>query len=345
VSAGAIAALLPPGVAELRFQSPWVLVLLPLAVLAGWLLWRRRQRADARLVLPRAGAGRELGRSAWVRLEVAVPIVRGIVLALLVLALARPQAGAAIEDVSTFGVDIMIALDVSGSMQAIDFEPNRLEVARQTVSRFVAGRPSDRIGLAVFGSVASTRSPLTLDHELLQEILRGVDFAPPDQRLTAIGMGLAAAVNRLRDSPARSRVVVLVTDGKNTAGQIAPSAAAHGARALGIRVHAIGVGQDGEVPVPVDYGPLGRRFEMQRFDLDEELLQEIARTTEGRYFRADDAAALESVFATIDTLEKTEIQSRVRVLYSELFAWVLAPALGLLALERALLATRLRRIP
>ena len=342
---GGLFGLLPAGVAELRFATPSALVLLPAAGLAAWAMWRRRQRADARLSLPRAAVGRTLATSVWVRLEAALPLARGLVLGLLVLALARPQAGAALEDVSTFGVDIVVALDVSGSMQAIDFEPNRLEVARGTVARFVEGRSADRIGLVVFGSVATTRSPLTLDHDLLAEFLRQVDFAPPEQRRTAIGMGLAAAVNRLRDSEARSRVVVLVTDGKNTAGQVAPIAAAHAARALGIRVYTIGVGKDDPVPVPVDYGPLGRRYEMQQFELDEELLQEIARTTAGRYFRADDAQALAAVFATIDGLEKTEIESTVRVLYSELFGWLVAPALGLVLLERTLAATRLRRIP
>ena len=261
---------------------------------------------------------------------------------LLVLSVARPQSGARVESVSTFGVDIVVALDISGSMRAEDFQPkNRLEVAKRTVDRFVEGRGSDRVGLVVFASLAATRTPLTLDHEMLRQFLGDLDFAPPDQEGTAIGMGLATALNRLRDSDARSRVVVLVTDGRNNRGQIGPKAAAEAARALGVKVYTIGVGSDEEVPIPV--GPLGRR--LVRIELDEELLEEIAKTTGGQYFRATDAEALHQVFETIDELEKTEIESKVRVVYSEMFPLLLLPAAGLLLVERLLVATRLRRIP
>jgi Ca-activated chloride channel family protein len=158
-------------------------------------------------------------------------------------------------------------------------------------------------------------------------------------------MGLATAVNRLRDSPAQSRVAVLVTDGRNNQGQIGPTAAADAARALGITVHTVGVGSEGEAPVPVDAGPLGRRYVMQRVDLDEKLLRELALATGGRYFRATDPQGLRAVFETIDELETTEVESQVRVLYTELFPLALVPGLVLLVLERWLLATRLMRIP
>jgi Ca-activated chloride channel family protein len=272
--------------------------------------------------------------------------VRAVVLVLLVLALARPQAGQRLENVSALGVDIVIALDISGSMRAEDFQPdNRLAVAKRTVQEFIAGRGADRVGLVVFAGLTSTRSPLTLDHSMLLGMLEGVDFAPSDQDGTALGMGLAAAVNRLRESTARSKLVVLVTDGVNNTGQIGPKAAAEAARALGVKVHAIGVGSEGEVPVPVDLGPRGRRYVMQRVEIDEEMLTEIARSTGGQYFRATDTAGLEQIFQRIDAMEKTEIESRERILYSELFSYALLPAALLLLLERLMLATRARRIP
>jgi Ca-activated chloride channel family protein len=328
-----------------RFASPWLLTLLPLALLAAWRLARRRRRGDARMVLPGAAVRLRVGRSPWQALDRAVPWLRALVLVGLVLALARPQAGTRLENVSTFGVDIVIALDVSSSMKAEDFPGNRLAEAKRVVQRFVAGRENDRIGLVIFAGLAVTRCPLTMDHSMLLQFLDAVDFAPQDQDGTALGMGLAAGVNRLRKSDARSKVVVLVTDGRNNRGQIGPQAAAEAARALEVKVYPVGVGTEGEAPVPVDRGPLGRRYVMQRVDLDEPLLREIARATDGRYFRATDAAGLARVFETIDELEQTEIESRVRVLHTELFHLALVPALALFALERLLLATRLRRIP
>lgn len=325
-----------------RFATPWLLALAPLVVLATWAMSRRRARSDARLVLPQTSERLPLGRSFWQRLDRMLPWVRALVLLLLLVSLARPQSGARVENVSTFGVDIVVAIDISGSMRAEDFQPkNRLEVAKRTVAEFIEGRPSDRIGLVVFASLAATRSPLTLDHEMLAQFLDGLDFAPPDQEGTAIGLGLATALNRLRSSDARSKVVTLVTDGRNNRGQIGPKAAADAARALGVKVYTIGVGSDGEVPIPV--GAMGRRN--VRIELDEELLNEIADNTGGRYFRATDADGLKRVFQTIDELEKTEIESKVRVIYSEMFPLVLLPGVGLLLLERFLAVTRLRRIP
>ncbi len=329
---------------NVNLATPWALALLPLAGLAAFWLDRRR-RGDSRLLLPRAAIGLRLARSPWVVLDRALPWIRGLALGLLVVGLARPQSGESIEQLSSAGVDIVLALDISGSMRAEDFRPaNRLEVARRTAAAFVAGRPSDRIGLVAFASLATTRCPLTLDHELLLGFLDELDFAPTDQQRTAIGMGLATAVNRLRRSEAKSRVIVLVTDGQNTAGEVGPKAAAEAAAALGVKVYTIGVGSDGEVPLPVDT-PFGRRYEMVRMDLDEALLEEVASSTGGRYFRAVDAEGLSQIFQTIDGLEKTEITSQVRVLYSEQFHWFVLPALGLFLIERVLGATRLRRIP
>jgi Ca-activated chloride channel family protein len=328
-----------------RFASVWLLCLVAPALAAAWLLARRRRHGDARLALPGAAARIRIGSSPWQQLERTLPWLRALVLLLVVVALARPQAGTRLETVSSYGVDIVIALDVSSSMKAEDFPGNRLAEAKRVVERFVAGRPTDRIGLVIFAGLAVTRCPLTLDHEMLRQFIDEVDFAPADQGGTALGMGLASGVNRLRRSDARSKIVVLVTDGRNNRGQIGPQAAAEAARAVGVRVYPVGVGTEGEAPFPQDLGPLGVQYTMVPVDLDEPLLREIAEQTSGRYFRATDAEGLAEVFRTIDELEQTEVESRVRVLHTELFAYALWPALTLLGLERLLLGTRLKRIP
>jgi Ca-activated chloride channel family protein len=330
----------------LRFATPWALALLPVAVAAAWWMARGRARRSARLSLPGAADLSAIARSSWVRVDRALPWARGAVLVLVVVALARPQSGAREETVSTEGVDIVVALDNSGSMRCEDFRPlNRLAVAKRTVADFAEGRQADRIGLVVFSAIATTRCPLTLDHAMLRGFLDDVDFTPQEEDGTAIGLGLATAANRLRSSSARSKVVVVVTDGRNNRGQIGPEAAAEAAKALGVRVYTVGVGTEGEAPYPAYDGPLGKRYVMLREDLDEPLLKRIASATGGAYFRATDPEALRQVFAKIDALEKTRIESRVRVLYTELFPLALVPA-GLLFLGEALLAaTRLRRIP
>jgi Ca-activated chloride channel family protein len=326
----------------LRFAAPWVFLLVLPVLLVVTVYYRRRRSGDARILLPRTAERARQSVTPWLGLDRLMPWLRGLVLLLIVVALARPQAGERITSVSTFGVDIVIALDISGSMRAEDFQPsNRLVVARQTVERFIADRPTDRIGLVVFASLAATRSPLTQDHEMLGQFLDEIDFAPPETDGTAIGNGLATALNRLRESEAKSKVVVLVTDGRNNAGQIGPIAAAEAASALGVTVYTIGVGTDGEVPIPG--GAFGRR--MVRIELDEDLLREIADITDGQYFRATAADELEQIFVTIDEMEKTEISSNVRVVYSEHFEKFLWPALLLFMFERLLVTTRLRRLP
>lgn len=328
-----------------RFAHPWLLILLPVAAAAAWAMARRKRTADARLALPRGVARARSLATGWIRIEQLLPWLRGAVLLMVVLGLARPQSGAREETVTSEGVDIVVTLDVSGSMRAEDSRSvNRLDAAKRVVTEFVRGRPSDRIGLVSFSGLAATRCPLTLDHEMLLELLGETDFTAPEQDGTAIGMGLGTALGRLRSSPARGRVAVLVTDGRNNRGQIAPQTAAEMAKTMGVRVYTVGVGQEGESRVPVDT-PLGRRYMWQRLDLDETLLRSMASVTGGKYFRAADQEGLRAVFATIDSLEKTRRESRIRVHYTERFPWFLVPAAVLLLLERVLGLTRLRRIP
>jgi Ca-activated chloride channel family protein len=329
-----------------RLATPWVLALLPVAGLAVWLAARRLRRGGPRIAFPDVEGLAAFPASRWVWLEQGLPWLRGAALALVVVALARPQSGASLTTVSSKGVDITIVLDISGSMRCEDTRPrSRLAVAKECIARFVAGRPTDRLGLVAFGSVATTRCPLTLDHEMLLKFVEEMDFAPPGEDRTAIGMGLATGVNRMRPSKAKSKIVVLVTDGRNNAGQLGPESAAEAAEALGVKVYTIGVGSEGEVSCLVDDPQGGRRYVQIQADLDEELLGRIASSTGGRYFRATDADGFAAAFEAIDKLERTEIESRVRVLYTERFAQALVPAGLLLALELVLAGTRLRRIP
>lgn len=330
----------------LHLHSPWLLALLPLAAGAIWLLIRRSQSGGPRIDFPAAAELARLPVSPWARLERILPWLRGAALALVIVALSRPQSGSALTTLSSNGVDIVIAIDISGSMRCEDSRPkNRLSVAKACIARFVEGRPDDRLGLVAFGSVAATRCPLTLDHDMLLKFVSELDFAPPGEDRTALGMGLATGVNRMRSSKAKSKVVVLVTDGRNNAGQLGPESAAEAARALGLKVYTIGVGSEGEVPCLVDDPQVGRRYVQIRADFDEELLRKIAQATGARYFRAADADGFAAAFKEIDALEKTEVESRVRVLYTERFMEALVPAGLLLGLELLLLGTRLRRIP
>jgi Ca-activated chloride channel homolog len=329
-----------------RLATPWALALLPVAGVAVWLAVTRLRRGGPRIAFPDVEGIAAFPQSRWVRLEQTLPWFRGGVLALAIVALARPQSGASLTTVSSKGVDITVALDISGSMRCEDSRPrHRLAVAKECIARFVEGRPTDRLGLVAFGSVATTRCPLTLDHEMLVKFVEEMDFAPPGEDRTALGMGLATAVNRMRPSKAKSKVVVLVTDGRNNTGQIGPESAAAAAEALGVKVYTIGVGSEGEVSCPVEDAQGGRHYVRMEADLDEELLGRIASSTGGRYFRATDADGLAAAFESIDKLERTEMESRVRVLYTERFALALVPAGLLLAFELILAGTRLRRIP
>jgi Ca-activated chloride channel homolog len=329
-----------------RLGTPWALALLPVAGAVIWLVLRRLRTGGPRIAFPDAEELAQLPVSPWARLERLLPWLRGGAIALTIVALARPQSGSALTTVSSNGVDIVVALDVSGSMRCEDTRSkNRLSVAKECMSRFVAGRPEDRLGLVAFASVATTRCPLTLDHDMLMRFVDELDFAPAGEDRTALGMGLATAVNRMRASKAKSKVVVLVTDGRNNSGQLGPESAAEAARALGFKVYAIGVGSEGEVPCPVDDPQGGRRYVQVQSDIDEELLRKIADATGGRYFRAADADGFAKAFNEIDALEKTEVESRVRVLYTEKFLQALTPAGLLLGLELLLAGTRLRRIP
>jgi Ca-activated chloride channel family protein len=327
---------LTPGFPHL--QDPAWLALL---ALVPFLLWRHLRR-------PAAGALRysRLPRGARGGLRLHLPFAaRVAALTLVAFALARPQLGYAWEESTTEGIDIQIAIDVSGSMGANDFKPrDRLTVAKQVVKEFIAGRPADRIGLVAFSGAAVTRAPLTTDQRMLAFLVDSLAMHTLPEG-TAIGMGLANAAARLEASDAKSKVVVLITDGVNNAGEIDPRAAAAVCKGLGIRVYTIGVGTRGRAEIPVEVRhPITGRTTTQWVpidaDVDEELLAEIATATGGRTFRATDPDALRATFAEIDTLERTPRQVKRYVRYREVyqpFAWA---ALAFLALPLATTAAR-----
>ncbi len=328
-----------------RFADPWggVLLLALLAALAWRILRRRRQ---ASLIFSRTEPLRRLPPGLAVRLRHLPVLLRVAGLALLVVAFARPQTGRHEEEILTEGIDIIIALDDSGSMRTEDFKPkNRLEVAKDVVSQFVRGRKSDVIGLVVFAANAYTRCPLTLDYGVLLDLLHQVDIAPREEDGTAIGMGLATAVARLKDVKGKSKVIILLTDGANNRGQIDPLSGARLAQALGIKVYTIGVGTEGEAPYPIDDPIMGRRYITVRAEIDEKSLQGIASATHGQYFRATDTRSLKMIFSTIDRMEKSEIKMRGYTRRTEKFAAFLYPGALLILAEFALAGTLLRRIP
>jgi Ca-activated chloride channel family protein len=319
-----------------QFAAPWWLALL--AVFPMWWLWRRRRPAPAitfsRVTVLAVGprAGRLLPRLLFA--------LRNVVLVGSVLALARPRSGARAEDISTEGINIVIAFDISSSMLAQDFQPqNRLEVAREKVRQFVSMRQSDRIGIVAFSGEALTQVPLTTDYPVVMSAINNLQPGQLEDG-TAIGTAIATAANRLKDAPGASRVMVLLTDGVNNRGAIDPRTAARAAAAVGVRIYTIGVGTEGMAPVPVGRGLFGLRYEMRPVEIDDALLAEVAKVTGGRYYRARDAVALDRITHEIDRLERVPLQTRSYVRFTELYRWPLALVLLALAVEMALGARR-----
>ena len=329
-----------------RFANPALLFLLlvvPLYVFVE-LRYRRGRRPAVRF--PDVAVAKQISGKLvhWKRhLRMAM---RALVLTLLVFALARPQAGSGTESVLSEGIDIVLAIDVSGSMRAEDFKPkNRLAVAKEVVADFITGRTSDRIGMVVFAADSFTQCPLTLDYNVLLGLLDSVEIGMIDEQRTAIGMAVATAANRLRESDAESRVVILLTDGRSNAGEIDPITAAQAAAALGIKIYTIGAGTPEGGLVPVDDPVRGRRYLRVENDIDEEMLQEIASLTGGRYFRATSEGMLATIYQRIGELEKTKIEVKHFTAYEELAPGVMLVAMVLLLLELLAGATISRGLP
>ena len=331
----------------MRFADPWFLLLLLALPVLAWLKGRRGGQpaflySSVGLVKGISGVTRSHAQAILAQL-------RWVALALLIIGLARPQRGASQDPVRASGVDIVVALDLSGSMISEDFiigqqRVNRLVVAKDVLREFIQKRSNDRIGLVAFARYPYVAAPLTLDHDfLLQQVDRLQLGAVEDG--TAIGSGLMAALNRLRDVKARSKIVIVMTDGQNNAGKVPPLTAAETAEALGVRVYTIGVGTRGTAPVPYYDAFGGKKYREVAVDIDEATLQQVAQRTGGAYFRADSTDTLREIYARIDRLERTEATVKKYRYYGEWFPLVVLPGWFLLMLELILSNTVWRRLP
>lgn len=328
----------------LHFASPWLLLLLLIPFgLALLPLWKRYRAQPATIQYSDLGLTTRLSFSWRQAGRFVLPALRLFALVLLIVAFARPQAGSAREVVLGEGIDIAIVLDISGSMAALDFEPNRLGAAKRVIREFIQERQYDRIGFVIFASESFSQVPPTLDYKVLERVVDetqvswdiGLDSG------TAIGLGLASGSNMLRDSKADSRIIVLLTDGANNSGQIDPITAAQIAKALNIRVYTIGAARPGPAALPFPDG----RVEYRDSEIDEETLKQIADITGGLYFRAENAEGLREIYDTINRLERSQIEVRTFTRYRELAAWLIVPAVLLLTLEILLRQTIFRTIP
>jgi Ca-activated chloride channel family protein len=330
-----------------RFANPeylWMLVILPLL-----LVWRGRRGPVAAIEYPSLALVRDVARRTRSRLGSILAGLSLLGLALLIVAVARPQRGESNATVHASGVDIMLLMDVSGSMQSLDFRlenesASRLDVVKSVVRKFIVARPNDRIGLTIFAAQPYLVSPVTLDHAWLLDNLERVQIGGIDDG-TAIGSALASGLNRLRNQTAKSKIIILMTDGQNNFGQINPITAAEAARALGIKVYTIGIGVRGEAPIPVTDAFGRRRIVMVKVDVDEGTLNRIAATTGARFYRATDTDSLNRIYNEIDKLEKTAFTVHSYERWQELFEWPVLGALVILGLSLLSQFTLRRRIP
>ena len=329
-----------------RFEDPWLLVfgLVLVPVFYGYLKGTGSGRIRFSSLAPFGGIPPSLS----VQLRNILIVFRCMGIGLCVIALARPQAGQKETEIVTEGIDIMLCLDTSGSMRALDFEregkrTDRLDVVREVVKAFIQKRQNDRIGMVVFGEQAFTQCPLTMDYGVLLSFLDRIEIGMAGDS-TALGSALATGVKRLKEVPGESKVIILVTDGRNNAGRIAPETAAEIAKTYEVKVYTIGVGVEGESPFLMET-LFGKRYVYQKVDLDEETLKQIADVTGGAYFRAQDTASLEEIYEQIDQMERTEAKVKEYMEYEELFAQFAFPGLLLILVGFVLENTRFRKIP
>src|SRR6202451_4427164 len=332
----------------MRFLQPdwfWALTLLPLVV-----LWRGRRGPVAPVEYSDVSLARDVARRTRSRVGGVVWLLPILGAALMIVGLARPQRAHSRTEVTANGIDIVLGLDVSGSMQALDFlvdgrRVNRIEVVKSVVSRFIEERPNDRIGLIAFAAAPYLVSPLTLDHDWLQQNLERVNTPAANDDGTAIGSAIAAGVNRLRTTSAKSKIMVLLTDGMNNTGKISPIAAAEAAKAMGVKIYTIGVGVRGMAPIPVRDQAGNVHLIMDKVDVDEKTLQTVAAETGGTFYRATDTDSLQKIYEQINRLETTAQTVQKFEHYEELFSWALIPSVAMFGFGLLLQHTRFRRLP
>ena len=323
----------------IEFANPYYFLFLLLIIpVAAWLYFFRK-RMQVSITIPTTVAFEKIGKTWKVRLRWLPPSLLLLAFISLVVALARPQTSFRLSDVEVEGVDIVLALDISGSMKAMDFRPNRLEACKKVAEEFILGRPTDRIGLVVYAGEAYTQCPVTSDHNTLLGLLQKVKFDIIEDG-TAIGDGLGTAVNRLRESEAKSKIIILLSDGVNNRGYIDPNSAAEIAKNMNIKVYTIGAGTNGQAPYPTPYGT-----QMVPTEIDERLLQNIANETGGKYFRATNNDKLKSVYEEIDKMEKTILNETIFENKSDAFFPFLLTGVILLMINLLLRYTVFRTNP
>ncbi len=332
----------------IRFEDPWIIFFLALIPVLVYYYYKRFGHIRVRFSSIHNLKKLKPSKSLYARHLLI--ILRSLAIAFIIIAMARPQAGNKQTQILSEGIDIMLCLDTSGSMQALDFKMggkriDRLSVVKDVVKKFIQGRKSDRIGMIVFGAEAFTQCPLTLDYGVLLGFLDQVKIGMAGDS-TAIGDAIGIGVKRLKAlEKAKSRIMILLTDGRSNTGLIDPKTAARIAKEFDVKIYTIGAGTEGEAPFLVEHPFFGKQYVYQKVDLDEDTLKEIAQMTDGYYFRAKDSKALENVYEQIDKLEKTEVKIKEYMEYEELFWWFLIPALALLIIEIILSQTRFRKIP
>jgi Ca-activated chloride channel family protein len=330
-----------------RFAYPWFLLLL--AVIPASLWFRRKRPMHPAMAVATVAPAAEIAPSVFVRTRWIVPALTHLCLALMIIAMARPQYGTQRISVTTEGINIVLAVDLSDSMAALDFKlggkiVNRLAAIKSVVSDFIAKRNGDRIGLVVFGSAAYTQMPLTRDYNAIATMLQRLDIGAAGPQ-TAIGDAIGIAIKRLSDIKSRSNVIILLTDGQSNSGQLDPEVATGIAVEKKVKIYTIGVGTRGQAPFLVHSPLFGDQYVYRPVDIDEAALKDIAQKTGGMYFRAENTAGLNQIYDTIDRMEKTRVKVQSFADYREWYAWLLAPALVLLAAAMVLANTRWLRLP
>ncbi len=332
----------------MAFAHPYFLLLLLLLPLLAWLKGKRGM--PPAFIYSSVQLVRGMQNITRSRLGGFLMSLRWLVLALFIVALAQPRLASSHTEIKASGIDIVCALDLSGSMISEDFvvdgqRVNRFHMAQSVLRDFIDKRPNDRIGLVVFAAQAFIATPLTLDHDYLQENLARLEIGMINSDATAIGDALATALNRLRDLKAKSKIIILATDGQNNAGKVDPLLAAEAAAALGVKIYTVGIGEQGQAPMPAR-DMFGRKvYQMVPVDVDEETLQKIADKTGGKYYRADNAEKFKQIYDEIDKLEKTEATVSKFTEFKELFPWLVTAGLALLLIELVLGQTAFRRLP
>jgi Ca-activated chloride channel homolog len=328
---------------SIDFAQPWVLWLLLLLPLLGWWHFAKQSRRQGSIMISSIFSVKSIG--SWKSSFSHLPfILRLFCIACIIVALARPQTRNDEELVNGEGVDIVLCIDVSGSMMAQDFTPNRMEAAKEVAANFAANRPTDRIGLVIFSGESFTLCPLTTDQQVLSAQISNIQSGLLEDG-TAIGSGLATSVDRLRSSKSKSKVVILLTDGENNGGQIPPLTAKELAKATGVRVYTIGVGTDGFAQTPMQTQSGAVVMQREKVNIDEKLLTQIANETGGQYFRAKDNESLKNIYGEIDKLEKSKIEVTALKRYSEKFFPFAIAAAGFLLLEMLLRFTLFKKFP